>query len=282
VLITGETGTGKEVFAQAIHNHSDRADMPFVAVNCGAIPINLIESELFGYEEGAFTGAKRGGSEGKFQSADGGTIFLDEIGEMPMDMQVRLLRVIEESVVTRVGGIKQIPVDVRIIAATNRELAEAVESGKFRKDLFYRLNVLPIYLIPLRERKGDVKLLLDYYMNKISKKLNKGKIIFDEKEMAKLINYSWPGNIRELQNVVEMVLNTGKLPGEIFGLQSEVQYVAKNAVNENGYDLQEVEKGYIIKALNECDYNITRTAKKLGIARNTLYKKIKDYSIKCS
>lgn len=282
VLITGETGTGKEVFAQAIHNNSDRADMSFVAVNCGAIPKNLIESELFGYEEGAFTGAKRGGSEGKFQSADGGTIFLDEIGEMPMDMQVRLLRVIEEGVVTRVGGIKQIPVDVRIIAATNRELAEAVESGKFRKDLFYRLNVLPIYLIPLRDRKGDVALLLEYYMDKLSKKLNKSKIVFDEKEMAKLVNYSWPGNIRELQNVVEMVLNTGKLPGEIFGLHSEFQYVAKNAESEEGYDLQEVEKGYIIKALNECDYNISRTAKKLGIARNTLYKKIKDYSIKCS
>jgi len=282
VLITGETGTGKEVFAQAIHNNSDRAGMSFVAVNCGAIPKNLIESELFGYEEGAFTGAKRGGNEGKFQSADGGTIFLDEIGEMPMDMQVRLLRVIEEGVVTRVGGIKQIPVDVRIIAATNRELAEAVESGKFRKDLFYRLNVLPIYLIPLRDRKGDVALLLDYYMNKISKKLNKSKIIFDENELARMTNYSWPGNIRELQNVVEMVLNTGKLPGEIFGLQSEVQYAAKNADSEIGYDLQDIEKGYIIKALNECDYNITRTAKKLGIARNTLYKKIKDYSIKCS
>jgi len=281
ILITGETGTGKEVFVQSIHNYSDRANMPFVAVNCGAMPANLIESELFGYEEGAFTGAKKGGSEGKFQSADGGTIFLDEIGEMPIDMQVRLLRVIEEGVVTRIGGIKPIPVDVRIIAATNKELLEAVGSGKFRKDLFYRLNVLPIYLLPLRERRGDIMLLIDYYMNKISRKLGKNKVIFDETEMTKLTNYSWPGNIRELQNVVELVINTGELPAEIAGVKADVQYAAKKAKEEKIYNLHAMEKEYITKALEECGYNISKTAKTLGVARNTLYKKIKDFSIKC-
>ncbi|MBP1744369.1 MAG: acoR [Firmicutes bacterium] len=282
ILITGETGTGKEVFAQSIHNYSERANMPFVAVNCGAIPANLIESELFGYEEGAFTGAKKGGSEGKFQSADGGTIFLDEIGEMPIDMQVRLLRVIEEGVVTRIGGIKPIPVDVRIIAATNRELTDAVESGKFRKDLFYRLNVLPVYLLPLKERRRDIMLLVDYYMNKISRKLGKNKVDFNESEKEKLVNYSWPGNIRQLQNVVELVINTGKLPGELFGVQTEARYVAEKMEEEKIHNLHEVEKEYIERALEECGYNISRTAKKLGIARNTLYKKIKDFSIRCS
>lgn len=282
ILITGETGTGKEVFAQSIHNYSDRSNMPFVAVNCGAIPSNLVESELFGYEEGAFTGAKKGGSEGKFQSADGGTIFLDEIGEMPIDMQVRLLRVIEEGVVTRIGGIKPIPVDVRIIAATNRELMEAVESGKFRKDLFYRLNVLPIYLAPLRERRGDIPLLIDYYMSKISRKLGKNKVVFNESEISRMTNYSWPGNIRELQNVVELVVNTGTLPGEIFGALSEARYAVKKAEEDKNYDLHAAEKEHIIKALEESGYNISRTAKKLGVARNTLYRKMKDYSINCS
>ncbi len=282
ILITGETGTGKEVFAQSIHNHSDRSDKHFVAVNCGAIPSNLIESELFGYEEGAFTGAKKGGTEGKFQSADGGTIFLDEIGEMPLDMQVRLLRVIEEGVVTRVGGSMPIPVDVRIIAATNRELANAVEVGKFRKDLFYRLNVLPVYLIPLRERRGDIMLLIEFYMNKISKKLGKSRISFEEDEISKLVSYSWPGNIRELQNVVELVINAGRLPAEIQGARQVPFHAVKNQKEEQLHDLQAIEKQYIVKTLEECGYNISKTAKKLGMARNTLYKKIRDNSIQCS
>lgn len=285
ILITGETGTGKEVFAQSIHNYSDRAHMPFVAVNCGAIPLNLIESELFGYEEGAFTGAKKGGSEGKFQSADGGTIFLDEIGEMPIDMQVRLLRAIEEGVVTRIGGIRPIPVDVRIIAATNRELRQAVESGKFRKDLFYRLNVLPVCLLPLRERRMDIMLLVDYYMNKLSRRLGKKKIVFNETEIDTLVNYSWPGNIREVQNVVELVINTGRLPDEIACLQPCMrndEYSAKKSEEEKHYDLHALEKEHITRALEECGYNISKTARKLGIARNTLYKKIRDFSINCS
>lgn len=285
ILITGETGTGKEVFAQSIHNYSDRANMPFVVVNCGAIPSNLIESELFGYEEGAFTGAKKGGNEGKFQSADGGTIFLDEIGEMPIDMQVRLLRAIEEGVVTRIGGIRPMPVDVRIIAATNRDLIKAVESGQFRKDLFYRLNVLPVNLLPLRERQDDILLLIDYYMTKLSRKLRKSKIVFSEKELAVLCNHSWPGNIRELQNMVEFVINTGRLPDELLGLPDDSEGVRREVKKIEDHEilnLHRVEKEHIIMALEECGHNISKTARKLGIARNTLYKKIRDFSIDCS
>ncbi|MCS4465766.1 sigma 54-interacting transcriptional regulator [Clostridium botulinum] len=174
--MTGDSGTGKEVFAQSIHNYSDRKDKPFIAVNCGAIPRNLIESELFGYEEGAFTGAKRGGYRGKFENSHGGTIFLDEIGEMPLDMQIKLLRVIEEGVINRIGSSKQIPVNSRIIAATNKDLREEVEKGNFRKDLFYRINVLPVYLPALKKRREDIPLLIDYFMNKTSKHLNKRKV----------------------------------------------------------------------------------------------------------
>lgn len=282
ILITGESGTGKEVFAQSIHNYSDRSDEPFVAVNCGAIPRNLIESELFGYEEGAFTGSKKGGCDGKFQSADGGTIFLDEIGEMPIDMQVRLLRVIEEGVVTKVGGVKPIPVNVRIIAATNKDLKNEAEHGSFRKDLYYRLNVLPVYLIPLRERRGDIILLLNYYINRISKKLGKNPIVLKDSEIRRLVNYDWPGNIRELQNIVELIINTGSFPDGIF--QEEAVEAELTAKVDSGeiLNLHEIERQYIIKALIQCDYNISQTAKKLGVVRNTLYKKIKEYDIDCS
>lgn len=282
ILITGESGTGKEVFAQSIHNYSDRHEMPFVAVNCGAIPRNLIESELFGYEDGAFTGSKKGGTDGKFQCADGGTIFLDEIGEMPIDMQVRLLRVIEEGVVTKVGGIKPTPVNVRIIAATNKDLKTEAEAGRFRKDLYYRLNVLPVYLIPLRERKGDIVLLLNYYINKISKKLGKSPVTLEDFHIRTLVNYDWPGNIRELQNIVELIINTGTFPDHMFkeeNFENNNEFI--HGTNEI-VDLQTMEKQYIIKALMEYNYNISKTAKVLGVVRNTLYKKIKEYSIDCS
>ncbi|MGE5628958.1 MAG: sigma-54-dependent Fis family transcriptional regulator [Solirubrobacterales bacterium] len=282
ILITGESGTGKEVFAQSIHNYSDRNEMPFVAVNCGAIPRNLIESELFGYEDGAFTGSKKGGADGKFQCADGGSIFLDEIGEMPIDMQVRLLRVIEEGVVTKVGGVKQIPVNVRIIAATNKDLKAEAEAGKFRKDLYYRLNVLPIYLIPLRERKGDIVLLLNYYINKISKKLGKSPVVLKDTEIRTLVSYDWPGNIRELQNIVELIINTGTFPEHMFKKEFAETSEEFQSGNNEIVDLQTLERQYIIKALIQCDYNISKTAKKLGVVRNTLYKKIKEYSIECS
>ena len=247
VLITGESGTGKEVFAQAIHNYGIRKDEPFIAVNCGAIPRTLIESELFGYEDGAFTGAKKGGNVGKFEIADGGTIFLDEIGEMPIDMQIKLLRVIEEGVITRIGSSIEIPIDVRIIAATNKNLKDEVERGNFRKDLYYRLNVLPIYLPPLRERREDIPEFINYYMEKTSKKLNKQSVNISEEYMKYLIDYDWPGNVRELENVIELMINS-----EEFKLISviSVDEVQKNTVNLNtNISLELMEKQHIIKVL---------------------------------
>jgi transcriptional regulator with PAS, ATPase and Fis domain len=212
ILIMGESGTGKELFAQSIHNYSSRRNYSLIAINCGAIPEQLIESELFGYEDGAFTGAKKGGNPGKFELADGGTILLDEIGEMPLDMQVKLLRVLEEGFITRLGGKRTIPVDVRIIASTNKDLEKEVESGKFRKDLYYRLNVLPLYVPPLRDRKSDIRILTDYFMNKISKDLNKNTVHISEENLELMERYDWPGNIRELQNVIELMINTEIFP----------------------------------------------------------------------
>ncbi len=205
ILITGETGTGKELFAQAIHNYSPRRDNPFVAINCGAIPESLLESELFGYEEGAFTGAKKGGKPGLFEIADRGTLFLDEITEMPMSLQVKLLRVLQEREVVRIGGDRIINVDVRIIAATNGNIKERVDMGEFRKDLYYRLNVLPLYIPPLRERKEDILFLTD----KIKKEFNSDFVLTDTAEEY-LKNYNWDGNVRELRNCVEYLINLDK------------------------------------------------------------------------
>lgn len=281
ILIMGESGTGKEVFAQSIHNYSSRSDEPFIAVNCGAIPRNLIESELFGYEEGSFTGAKRGGYSGKFEIADGGSIFLDEIGEMPIDMQTKLLRAIEEGVITRIGGSMPIPVDVRIIAATNKNLKLEVERGNFRKDLYYRLNVLPIYLPPLRERKEDIPLLLDYFMKSISKHLNKKYVNVPEDYLKYLIEYTWPGNIRELENVVELIINTESIP---MNLEAKNSNTCQNLMgfDEEDMKLDFVEQQHIIKTLKKYKGNITTVSKVLGIGRNTLYRKIEKYDIDCS
>ncbi|KZL90710.1 limonene hydroxylase [Clostridium magnum DSM 2767] len=286
VLITGESGTGKEVFAQAIHNWSSRRNEAFIAVNCGAIPSNLIEAELLGYEEGAFTGAKKGGNAGKFEMADGGTIFLDEIGEMSLETQVRLLRVIEEGVISRVGGSKQIPVNVRIIAATNKDLKEEVKDGNFRKDLFYRLNVLPICLPPLRDRKEDIPILVDYYMTRISKKLNKKKFQIDKIVMNNFLEYEWPGNIRELENVIELIVNTERIPEDIFNTYKTPQ-TSKNKTFESpvrfeSMKLDDVEKNHIIKVLKSFSGNISLSAKAMGIGRNTLYRKMDKYHIECS
>lgn len=282
ILITGESGTGKEVFAQSIHNYSDRKNMPFIAVNSGAIPRNLIESELFGYDEGAFTGAKRGGYSGKFEIADGGTIFLDEIGEMPLDMQIRLLRVIEEGVINRVGSTKQIPVDVRIIAATNKNLEEEVEKGNFRKDLFYRLNVLPLYLIPLRERKDDIPVLIEYFMNKTSKHLNKRKVEIPEEYIEKLIEYDWPGNIRELENIIELMINYESF--EAFEMYGDIKNKSDKETEILSLDapdisLEAMEKIHIKKVLDKYQGNVSLAAKALDIGRNTLYRKIKQHSL---
>lgn len=279
ILITGESGTGKEILAQSIHNYSNRREEPFVAINSGAIPKSLIESELFGYEEGAFTGAKKGGQPGKFEIADKGTIFLDEIGEMPYDMQTRLLRVIEEGTISRVGATSQKVVDVRIIAASNRDLEEEVRKGNFRKDLFYRLNVLPIEIPPLRKRKGDIPLLVDYFMEKISMRLNKKKVHISKADMDKLMDYKWPGNIRELENLIELIVNVGYIPTKITegNLESDIKKDTNARAEELSLDY--VEKIHIAKVLKMYSGNITHAAKVLGIGRNTLYRKIKKHGI---
>jgi len=287
ILIMGESGTGKELFAQSIHNYSQRDKEPFVVLNCGAIPRNLIESELFGYEEGAFTGAKTKGNPGKFEIADGGTIFLDEIGEMPYDLQTRLLRVIEEGTVSRIGSNKEKVVNVRVIAATNKDLKEEVENGAFRKDLYYRLNVLPIRLPNLKERKVDIKLLVEYFMKKISKKLNKKIIFISENEMEKLSLYDWPGNVRELENFVELVVNTEVIPDiyEIgIGKKPDKNIEEKTEVQSSDFQLcslKDVEREHILKVLNSNGGNITHTSQILGIGRNTLYRKLKEFGIDC-
>lgn len=282
ILIMGESGTGKEVFAQSIHNHSNRCNETFVALNCGAIPKNLIESELFGYDEGAFTGAKRNGHPGKFEIADGGTIFLDEIGEMPFDMQTRLLRVIEEGTVGRIGSTKEIVVDVRIIAATNKDLIDEVSRGNFRKDLFYRLNVLPLRLPALRERRDDIPLLIDYFMNRISKRINKKMLKIPQDYLNAMVEYDWPGNIRELENRIELMLNTGSIDDIQIKNKKVIQNDSFKEIDEVDFNLENIEREHIIKTLRIFNGNISSSAKALGLGRNTLYRKIEKYKINCS
>ncbi|MDS1002441.1 sigma 54-interacting transcriptional regulator [Clostridium sporogenes] len=290
VLIEGESGTGKELLAQSIHNYGDRKENSFIAINCGAIPKSLIESELFGYEDGAFTGAKRGGHAGKFELANGGTLFLDEIGEMPLDMQVNLLRVLQEGYVTRVGGDKIIPVNVRIIAATNKDLKKEVEMGTFRQDLYYRLSVIPIILPPIRERRGDLPILIKYFLRSKSIKLNKPMPHIKEDIYSNMLQYGWPGNIRELENFIENIVN---LKGDSsFVLEDDFKNIEHKQHNfhENNIGLlytntnkirtlEEIEKEAIINTLNEYNRNMSKSAKALGITRATLYSKIKKYNI---
>ncbi|MHB8073012.1 sigma 54-interacting transcriptional regulator [Desulfosporosinus fructosivorans] len=282
VLLTGESGTGKELFAQAIHNHSGRSEGPFVAVNCAALPRELIQSELFGYNEGAFTGAKRGGNPGKFELANEGTIFLDEIGDMPMELQVNLLRVLQERKVTRVGGEKVIPVNVRIIAATNKDLMRAVEEGRFREDLYYRLNVLNIHIPPLRERGKDIDLLTIHLINIFSENLGK-EIDGAELEFFEAIrDYSWPGNVRELQNAVEYAMNVAEV--EYLSVTDLPRSIHRepNFLQEVGtvISLTEIERITVESTLNRFNGNITKTAKALGIGRNTLYDKLKKLGVR--
>lgn len=275
VILVGESGTGKEIFAQSIQNYSNRKNEPFVALNCGAIPKNLIESELFGYEGGAFTGAKTEGQPGKFEIADGGTLFLDEIGEMPYELQTRLLRVIEEGAVRRVGGTVEIPVDVRIIAATNKNLKEEVDKGNFRKDLYYRLNVLPLRLPPLRERPRDIPLLFDFFMERKAKRLSKKPVEISGDYMEALMEYHWPGNIRELENLVELILNTESLPD--LGVDPKDNQMHLSRIGEQ--TLEEVEAVHIARTIAKYEGNISAAANILGIGRNTLYRKIEKYGI---
>jgi len=284
VLITGESGTGKEVFAQAIHNFSARADKPFIAINCGAISPSLIESELFGYEEGAFTGAIKGGKTGKFEQAAGGTLFLDEIGEMPADMQVKLLRVLQEGSFTKVGGDKSIQTDVRIIAATNRNLQDEVNEKKFRLDLYYRLNVINLNIPPLRERPEDIPTLVQFFLVRKSAGLSKPIPKIDKEEMQKLCSYAWPGNIRELENTIERMIilqGQGDLP-EMCVPESTIISKSETKVQNKSEEIQPlwiIEKQYIEEGLKQTNGNMSLLARKLDIGRNTLYQKIKKYGI---
>ena len=286
VLITGESGTGKELFARAIHNHSDRTDYPFVAVNCAAIPDNLLESELFGYEEGAFTGAKKGGKLGKFELAHNGTIFLDEIGDMSLHLQGKLLRVLQERELDKIGGKSNIFIDVRVIAATNKNLEELVRNGQFREDLYYRLKVIPITLPTLRERKSDIPLLIDYMIKEYARKLNKDVIGIEEDASKTLVDYTWPGNVRELQNIIEYSINMSNstlltldiIPNNI----KSTYYDEKSHKEEEIRTLEDLEKEEIRKAFNKYKHykkDKELVAKALGISRATLYRKLEKYNL---
>jgi PAS domain S-box-containing protein len=278
VLISGESGVGKELFAQAIHNASSRRDEAFVALNCSAIPRTLIESELFGYENGAFTGAKRGGQLGKFEWADGGTLFLDEIGEMSYDMQASLLRVLETGKLFRVGGNKEISVDVRIIAATNKDLWEEVAKGNFRRDLYYRLNVVPLAIMPLCERPDDISLLIDYFITVKSIKLGKNPIELTKEQLDQLIAYRWPGNVRELENAVEQIIN----PCNIWKNEQTMNNLSTPAKKKSDSEfLDDLERQHIERIYQNCNGNVTLAAEALGIGRNTFYRKAKKYKIDC-
>jgi len=285
VLITGESGVGKELVARAIHYNSSRKDSPLVVVNCGAIPETLLESELFGYEKGAFTGAT-GTRYGRFELAHGGSMFLDEIGDMSFNLQVKLLRVLQEKTFERVGGSKSINVDVRIIAATNRILDDLVKDGKFREDLYYRLNVVPIHLPPLRERRQDIPLLLNYFLER-SNRINAAEIDgCSETAMGVLINYTYPGNVRELQNLIERVVVLKKkgiidledLPEKIYLAQEQEQ---GHFDIEKGYDtlVSNFEKSLILQALQETNGVKSKAAQVLSLNRTTLIEKMKRLGI---
>ena len=288
VLITGESGTGKELVATAIWKASDRRENRFIAINCGAIPEPLLESELFGYVKGAFTGADPNGRMGKFELANKGVIFLDEIGDMPLYLQVKLLRVIQERKIIRIGSNQVIPIDVRIIAATNKDLKEMMANNKFREDLYYRLNVIPLKIAPLRERREDIKDLVYYFANRYASLFDKNLLKISEETMDRLYEYPWYGNIRELENTVEFMINmmeedgvldTGTLPANISEPQMETGTVIQNdtALQEAVISLKELERSEILKALRLCGNDTEgkkQAAKKLGIGLATLYRKV--------
>lgn len=276
LLIYGETGTGKELFAQAIHNAGDRSDRPFVALNCGAIPSELLESELFGYEEGAFTGAQKGGRPGKLELADTGTLFLDEIGDMPFNMQVKLLRALQTGEIRRVGGIRTIPIDIRIISATNKDLKKEIEKECFRPDLFYRITTLSILIPPLRERRDDIPLLVDYFFKRFGN-LDTRKCLAPNIYNL-IVNYSWPGNVRQLESAIERAIHLadGKtIKAEHFGIEKN----NADGTAIRNLTLDEMEKTIISESLQKHRGNMSSCAKSLGISRPTLYRKLEKYRI---
>jgi two-component system response regulator AtoC len=287
VLITGESGTGKELVARALHYNSDRSQSPFIAVNCGAIPENLLESELFGHAKGAFTDAIRT-KKGLFEEADGGTLFLDEIGELPGQLQVKLLRVLQDGEIRRIGESKPIQIDVRIVAATVKDLSKEVNEGRFREDLFYRLHVLPIHIPPLRERKEDIPLLIQHFIGKYNQAMNKNVGDIDHKAMETLMNYKWHGNVRELENTIERAIVLSEtnnielenLPIEIQNFKEEFQV---EVLSEEEYSIKKASKSLEInlikKALRRTKGNHTHAARLLEISHRALLYKIKEYGI---
>jgi len=289
VLITGESGTGKELLANAIHNRSARSGYPFVRVNCAAIPENLLESELFGYDEGAYTGAKKSGKAGKFEVAQGGTIFLDEIGEMSFSMQSKLLVVLQEREIERVGGNEPIEVDVRVIAATNRNLEQLVSEGSFRSDLFYRLNVFHLEMISLSSHKEDIAQLVKYFIGKCNQRLRINITGVSNNALKCLEQYRWPGNVRELQNALERAMITANMEGNslltrrYFGFinpgYDPVSYYKKKDLKTI---TEEVEQQLIKRALNDANNDILKASEILGIDRATLYRKLKKYAFPVS
>lgn len=282
VLIRGESGTGKELFAHSIHQLSDRSHHPFIKVNCGAIPEHLFESELFGYQEGAFTGAMKGGKKGKFQLADTGTIFLDEIGDMPLPLQVKLLRVLQEKEIEPVGSLSPIPIDVRVIAATNRPLEKLVKEKKFREDLFYRINVIPFHIPPLRERVEDIQFLAKEITSKVSQISGKRIEGIDDEVLHLFREYSWPGNVRELENIIKAAayLTTDNM----ISLQSLPHFFKEDPKLQIGKKplksiLEETEKAVLYIALLKYKGDKLKAAKALGISKSTMYERIQKYHL---
>jgi transcriptional regulator with GAF, ATPase, and Fis domain len=301
VLITGESGTGKELVAKALHEQSSRKSQPFIKINCAAIPKTLMESELFGYEKGAFTGATTS-KPGRFELADGGTLFLDEIGEIPVEMQVKLLRAIQESEFERVGGLKTIKVDVRLITATNRDLEQEIQRGNFREDLFYRLNVVPLQIPPLRKRTGDIPMLVQHIIKKFNERLKKSITGVSDEALAALEAHTWPGNIRELENVLERTIlfcKGDRIERADLQLASAAQEPASQSQpvpviddDEEGGEISgslkevvraetaRVERELIVKALDETGGNVTQAARLLKISRKSLQMKMKEFNLR--
>ncbi len=284
VLITGESGTGKEVIARAIHCESDKNTNPFIAINCGAIPDALLESELFGYVRGAFSGADPNGRVGKFELANNGIIFLDEIGDMPLYLQVKILRVLQERKLVRIGSNHLIDLDIRVIAATNKDLKKLIKENKFREDLYYRLNVIPLNIPPLRERKEDIELLMEMLIKKYNKLFGKSVYKVDKQCRDILVNYPWYGNVRELENAVEFMINMADDSGVVTAnmlppsiVENKNTQIYGTSTDEDIRPLKEIEKEYILKALDIYGYD-TRgkqlAAKRLGIGIATLYRKL--------
>lgn len=285
VLIHGESGTGKELIAKAIHFNSDRKEHPFITVNCSAVPENLFESELFGHMKGSYTGAVSD-KAGKFEAADGGTIFLDEVAEIPLHLQPKILRVLQEGEIDKIGAIQPLKVDVRIITATNRDLEEMIGQNRFREDLYYRINIVPIHLPPLRERKDDIPLLADHFLRTYAEKYKRGNIHFDKSVFPFFERYEWPGNVRELENTVERMiimsrndlLKEDNLPASIRSSRDVSPFVLRD-LPVDGINLEDVEKELIRKALEKNDWNQSKAAKYLGISRQTLLYRMKKHHL---